>query len=76
MINLVINIRNGIKTLLEILLMYLFFKCFTFDTKIMCVCFGNVQENSTFRFRVNLEIAPRPIFGCEIRYLFLTKKKL
>ena len=36
--------------------MYLFFKYFTFDTKILCVCFGNVQENITFRLRANSDI--------------------
>ena len=81
--------------------MYLFFKYFTFDKKILCVCALAMYKKSLlldleqtqilllcvcalaiykktlpFRFRVNSDIAPCPISGYEIRYLFLTKKKI
>ena len=55
--------------------MYLFFKYFTFDTKILCVwALAMYKKTSPFGFRANSDIAPCPIFGYEIRYLFLTKK--
>ena len=41
----------------------------TQDTSFVCVCaLAMYKKTSPFRFRVNSDIAPCPIFGYEIRY--------